>query len=130
MSRIQVHTGQTVKRGSIIGRVGNTGRSTGPHVHLGLYHHGKPVDPLKYISKKGVGKSRTIVRKHTILKKYPVTKIRTVAIPQALKLQHQLQQLLQHPTPHPFHWLDTKSLNIPIHSIDTNHTLSKEEHHG
>jgi murein DD-endopeptidase MepM/ murein hydrolase activator NlpD len=48
-SALKVKRGQRVRRGQIIGRVGNTGRSTGPHLHLGLYRRGKPVDPLKYI---------------------------------------------------------------------------------
>jgi hypothetical protein len=125
-----VHSGERVQRGSIIGRTGNTGRSTGPHLHLGLYRHGVPVDPLKYIAKKGVRKPRTVQRKHTVLKTYTVTRTRTVAIPEALQIRRQLEQLIQHPTRHPYRWLDTGSLSIPVRSIDTNRTQSKEIHHG
>lgn len=38
--------GSRVKRGQVIGFVGSTGRSTGPHLHYELRHHGQKVDPL------------------------------------------------------------------------------------
>ncbi len=43
---VNVKRGQKVAQGSIIGTVGNTGRSTGPHVHFSLYKNGKLIDPL------------------------------------------------------------------------------------
>jgi len=42
--------GSWVKQGTFIGRVGSTGRSTGPHLHFGLYKNGRAVNPQKVIS--------------------------------------------------------------------------------
>ena len=45
MSRIAVKRGQHVRRGQVIGYVGSTGLSTGPHLHYELYRNGKTVNP-------------------------------------------------------------------------------------
>lgn len=45
LSEIAVAPGQTVNQGETIGRVGSTGRSTGPHLDYRLWKHGTPVDP-------------------------------------------------------------------------------------
>ena len=48
-SRILVKAGQKVKRGQVIALVGNSGHSTGPHVHYEVHVNGTPVDPINYI---------------------------------------------------------------------------------
>jgi len=47
-SRFAVQKGQRVTRGQVIGYVGNTGWSTGPHLHFGLRKYGKPINPMKF----------------------------------------------------------------------------------
>ena len=46
LSRISVRKGQTVKQGEIVGAVGSTGLSTGPHLHFEFRINGRHVDPL------------------------------------------------------------------------------------
>ena len=49
MSRIDVSYGQEVGKGQVIGLMGNTGRSTGSHVHFTINYNGVPQNPLRYI---------------------------------------------------------------------------------
>jgi len=49
LSYVGVSRGQSVSQSTIIGRVGNTGYSTGPHLHLSIYKNGKMVDPLSVL---------------------------------------------------------------------------------
>ena len=48
MVRIKATVGQQVKRGEVIGWVGNTGASTGPHCHYEVHINGEPVDPVYF----------------------------------------------------------------------------------
>jgi murein DD-endopeptidase MepM/ murein hydrolase activator NlpD len=49
LSEIDVSLNQEVGRGEFIGRVGSTGRSTGPHLHYEIRINDEPVDPLQYL---------------------------------------------------------------------------------
>ena len=48
-NKIKVKTGDWVNKTSVIGLVGSTGRSTGPHLHFTLMKHGKFLNPLLHI---------------------------------------------------------------------------------
>lgn len=52
LQEILVQEGDFVKKGKIIGRVGTTGRSTGPHLHWGVQWNSKRVDPVRLLNMK------------------------------------------------------------------------------
>jgi murein DD-endopeptidase MepM/ murein hydrolase activator NlpD len=49
MAKVLVKSGQKVRRGDVIGLVGSTGLSTGPHLHYHIKSNSHPVDPQRYI---------------------------------------------------------------------------------
>jgi murein DD-endopeptidase MepM/ murein hydrolase activator NlpD len=49
LSRIEVVEGDMVRLGQRVGRVGSTGRSTGPHLHYETRVHGDAVDPMRFV---------------------------------------------------------------------------------
>lgn len=48
LSKMDVKPGQKVKRGQVIGKVGNTGKSTSPHLHYEVIKNKRPVDPINF----------------------------------------------------------------------------------
>jgi murein DD-endopeptidase MepM/ murein hydrolase activator NlpD len=50
LSRIDVQEGDFVQAGKLIGAIGSTGASTGPHLHWGLYVNGKSIDPQPWLT--------------------------------------------------------------------------------
>ncbi len=48
--RPQVKEGGTIKRGQVLGYVGNSGQSTGPHLHYAVFRQGAAVNPRKYLN--------------------------------------------------------------------------------
>ncbi len=48
MFKVKVQNGTRIKRGEVIGWVGNTGKSTGPHCHYEVHKNGRPLDPVYF----------------------------------------------------------------------------------
>ncbi len=51
LDRMLVKPWQTVQQGAVLGAVGSSGHSTGPHLHFEIRHRGIPVDPLQYLDR-------------------------------------------------------------------------------
>ena len=51
LSTMYVKEGDIVKRGQVVGLIGSTGRSTGPHLHYEVLYQGKNIDPVEYLKK-------------------------------------------------------------------------------
>ncbi|MBI1309087.1 MAG: peptidoglycan DD-metalloendopeptidase family protein [Proteobacteria bacterium] len=49
LAKMNVKVGDKVVAGQVIGRVGTTGRSTGPHLHWGMYWQNHPIDPILWV---------------------------------------------------------------------------------
>ena len=50
LSQIDVQMGQTIKAGDVVGKLGSTGRSTGPHLHYEIRKDGTPIDPERFLT--------------------------------------------------------------------------------
>jgi murein DD-endopeptidase MepM/ murein hydrolase activator NlpD len=62
MSRLNVAAGQFVHKGDVIGYIGTTGRSTGPHLHYEVRVAGQAVNPLPYMQESAPASDRAVTQ--------------------------------------------------------------------
>lgn len=49
MTKVEVEAGEKIERDRLVGYLGSTGRSSGPHLHYGVYYNNQPIDPKDYL---------------------------------------------------------------------------------
>ncbi|WP_234033176.1 M23 family metallopeptidase [Erythrobacter rubeus] len=93
MSRMAVRRGQQVRRGQIIGYVGSTGLSTGPHLHYEMYRGGRHINPasVKFVTRAQLSGTELIDFRRQLIK------LKEVKVGAALEDLEQLQTEVEEP---------------------------------
>jgi murein DD-endopeptidase MepM/ murein hydrolase activator NlpD len=119
-SRIHVKRGQYVKKGQIIGYSGNTGRSTGPHLHFGMTKNGRWIDPMKVLRNKSV--SDSVLKTFTKYTNVTTTKYKEVEIKNAKENKEKLLSYLKKEST-PFIWDGYQQMSMGVKDGKTDQAL-------
>ncbi len=110
-SRMHVKKGQYVKKGQIIGYSGNSGRSTGPHLHFGMTKNGRWIDPMKVLRKKSA--SDSVLKTFTKYTNVTTTKYKEVEIKNAKENKEKLLSYLKRESA-PFIWDGYQQMSMGV----------------
>ncbi len=99
LSGFKASIGDSVSSGDVIGYSGNTGTSTGPHLHLGIYLNNSPVDPFSVIGKENSPVNMLIDKVADAIGGGKQVQIKKIPIYNAVKHRDMLESYINQKTP-------------------------------